>query len=148
MTGLAQRLDAEIGISRLSRSITISQSMVDQFAEVTFDRQFIHVDPERASETPFGGTIAHGFLLLALLSELLASLPDPISASVSINYGFERIRFITPVRTGSHIRGRFTLVDWQERRPGQFLVRYEVAIETEASEKPAATALWLIQLVA
>jgi len=128
----------------LSRWITVGQDRIDQFAEVTEDRQFIHVDPIAAKATGFGGTIAHGFLTLSLLSAMLedaqAQLDDVAS---SVNYGFDKIRFVTPVPAGADIRGNFSVVDVQTRGDGTVLVKYAVSVEIRGQERPALVAEWL-----
>lgn len=127
-----------------SRWITVGQDRIDQFAEVTEDRQFIHVDPIAAKATGFGGTIAHGFLTLSLLSAMLedaqAQLDDVAS---SVNYGFDKIRFVTPVSAGADIRGNFSIVDVQTRGDGTVLVKYAVSVEIRGQERPALVAEWL-----
>ncbi len=124
---------------------TVTQQMIDQFADATDDHQFIHVDPERAArETPYGGTIAHGFLLLSLLSAMTYETIPPLeSAKVAINYGFDEIRFKAPVKTGSRIRAAFVLAEANVRPSGWAEVKYDVTIEIENSKKPALTARWL-----
>ena len=148
MTTALEALRTELGRTYLSDWITVDQQMIDRFAEATGDHQFIHVDPVRAAQTPFGGTVAHGFLLLSLLPQLNDSLgrPKPQGAKMSVNYGFERVRFTTPVRSGSRVRSQSTLVSVEEKRPGQLQQMAEVTLELEGSEKPALTALWLGQL--
>lgn len=123
----------------------ITQAMIDTFAEATDDHQFIHVDPERAArEAPFGGTIAHGFLLLSLLSRLAFEAVPPLEgATVGINYGFDEVRFTAPVKTGSRIRGRFKLAHVNVRQSGWVEVNYDVTLEIEGSVRPALTARWL-----
>ncbi len=123
----------------------VTQEMIDHFAEATSDHQFIHVDPVRAkAETPFGGTIAHGFLTLSLLSAMAYEvLPAPTEAVMGINYGFDKIRFLTPVPAGARVRGSFRLVECGERKPGELLSRYEVAVEIEGVDSPALVADWL-----
>lgn len=135
------KLGSEIGVSPW---IVISQADIDAFADVTGDHQFIHVDPEMASRTPFGGTVAHGFLTLSLLSQMAASamhLPD--SLKMVVNYGFEKVRFIAPVRSGKRVRGRFTLAAMEEKRPGQWQFLHAVTVEIEGEDKPALTADWI-----
>ncbi|MEO6198458.1 MAG: MaoC family dehydratase [Sphingomicrobium sp.] len=135
------RIGEEIGISSW---LTVGQDRIDEFAEATEDRQFIHVDPEAAAQTPFGGTIAHGFLTLSLLSRMGAEamlLPD--SLKMAVNYGFDRVRFLAPVRAGARVRGRFTLDSVEEKAPGRVLMRHRVTVEIEGEEKPALTADWL-----
>ena len=135
----------EIGCSSWTR---ISQEMIDIFAELTNDNQFIHVDPERAkSETSYGGTIVHGFLCLSLASQMVRSaIPRIKDINISINYGFDKIRFVTPVPSGSDIRGRFKLMAVDERKPKEFVMRYEMKIEIRGGDRPAIFAEWLVQL--
>jgi len=131
----------EIGVSPW---IEISQDAIDRFAAVTGDRQFIHVDPEAARLTPFGGTVAHGFFTLSLLSQMAASvtyLPD--TAKMVVNYGLEKVRFIAPVRSGSRVRGRFVLVRIEEKKPGQWQFLHNVIVEIEGEERPALQADWI-----
>jgi len=125
--------------------IDVTQDMIDTFADATHDHQFIHVDPERArAETPFGGTIAHGFLSLSLLSALITSaMPRAAEAVMGINYGFDKVRFLAPVPAGCRIRGHFRLAECVERKPAEILSTYEVSVEIEGSEKPALAATWL-----
>ena len=125
--------------------LDVTQAMIDQFADATHDHQFIHVDPARAAaETPFGGTIAHGFLTLSLLSKLIVdAMPFAEETVMGINYGFEKVRFLAPVRAGSRIRGRFKLAECVERKPAELLSTYEVSVEIEGSDKPALAAIWL-----
>ena len=135
------KVGQEIGVSPW---ITISQADIDAFADVTGDHQFIHVDPEAAKATPFRGTIAHGFLTLSLLSQMAAGVmlrPDGIK--MAVNYGFERVRFIAPVRSGKRVRGRFTLVRMDEKNPGQYQFVHNVVVEIEGEDKPALIADWI-----
>ena len=131
----------EVGVSDWTE---LDQRKIDAFAELTFDPYFIHTDPARAkAETPFGGTIAHGFLTLSMLSVMAYDcLPDIEGRTMGMNYGFEKIRFISPVPSGSKIRGRFKISDVQ-RKPGQAVVRYAVTVEIEGKDKPALAAEWL-----
>ncbi|GIL01568.1 MAG: dehydratase [Alphaproteobacteria bacterium] len=142
---LGQLLSRVGELEAVSDWMVVSQEMIDGFADLTGDRQFIHVDPVRArAETPFGGTIAHGFLTLSLLSTLAAGcVPRPAEAVIGINYGFDRIRFLAPVPSGSRIRGRFRLVESGERKPRELLSRHEVTVEIEGIETPALAANWL-----
>ena len=125
--------------------IVVDQERINQFAEVTIDNQFIHIDPERAAQTPFGGTIAHGFLTLSLLSRFAETggmlVLDGIK--MGVNYGFEKVRFMNPVRAGKRVRGHFTLMDANEKVPGQWAFKYAVKVEIEDDEKPALVAEWL-----
>jgi len=137
----------EIGVSRW---IEVDQQRIDVFADVTEDPQFIHIDPERAkAETPFGGTIAHGFLSLSLLSPMAMDLGFSLEGiAMGINYGFEKVRFLQPVRSGSKVRGRFVLDNAVERQPGQWMLTYGVSVEIEGQDKPALIAQWLtLQIV-
>jgi len=120
----------------------ITQDRVNRFADVTEDHQFIHVDPERAKETQFGGPIAHGFLTLSMLSYFGAqgAAVGVEGAVVRINYGLNKVRFLTPVRVGSKIRARYKLLSAEEKRPGQVLLTQEVTIEIQGIEKPAMIA--------
>lgn len=131
----------EVGVSSW---LTIDQQRIDAFADATEDRQFIHVDPQLAARTPFGGTIAHGFLSLSMLSRMAAeAMLVPDTLRMAINYGLDRVRFITPVRSGHRVRGRFVLDTVDEKAPGQILVRHTVTVEIEGEERPALTAQWL-----
>ena len=135
------RIGQEIGVSQW---ITVDQGRIDAFAEATEDHQFIHVDPEAAAKTPFGGTVAHGFLSLSLLSRMaydVMLVPDTLK--MGVNYGFDRVRFLAPVKSGKRVRGRFVLEDASEKAPGQLLTRHAVTVEIEDEEKPALTAVCL-----
>ena len=148
MATALQTLTAEIGRVYVSDWALIDQPMIDRFAEVTGDHQFIHVDPERAAQTPFGGTIAHGFLLLSLLPRLQATMdrPRPQGVRMAVNYGFERVRFVAPVRSGSRVRARSALVSVEEKRAGQLQQLADVTLEVEGADKPALTAAWIGQI--
>lgn len=123
----------------------IDQERIDAFADVTEDHQHIHVDPERARVSPFGGTIAHGFLSLSLLSVMSFEAVPPLGgASHSVNYGFDRIRFLTPVASGSEIQGIFTLAAIEPRGNGDFLFRFSATIRARNAERPALHADWLV----
>jgi acyl dehydratase len=136
----------EIGVSPW---IEIDQSRIDVFADITEDDQFIHINPERAAaETPFGGTIAHGFLSLSMLSRMAMDIDFSLAGTVmGINYGFDKVRFLQPVRSGSKIRGRIVLDAAKERQPGQWMLTYGVTVEIEGGQKPALVAQWLTLLV-
>jgi acyl dehydratase len=141
LAALARRQGEEIGMSDW---IEITQAMIDAFAQTTGDHYFIHTDPARAAGTQFGGTIAHGFLTLSLLSRMAyAVVPRPAGASGSLNFGFDKVRFVSPVRTGKRIRGRFTLEEARLRSPREALTRYRVAVEIEGETRPALAADWL-----
>jgi len=128
---------------------SVKQEQIDLFAECTLDRQYIHIDPVKAKETQFGSTIAHGFLSLSMLSYFSASFAKIIEGTyMGINYGFDKIRFITPVKVDSRIRAHATLLDITEKNPGQFVTKTEVSIEIEGEEKPALVAIWIgVQMV-
>ena len=136
---------AKVGTSLgASPWIEIDQQSIDTFADVTDDHQFIHVDPERAAQTPFGGTIAHGFLTLSLLSRMAAdAMLRPEGIKMGVNYGFEKVRFLAPVRAGKRVRGRFQLIAFDEKRPGQYQFTHNVTVEIEREEKPALIADWI-----
>lgn len=124
--------------------ISIDQAMIDTFAALTNDRQFIHIDPDAASRTPFGATVAHGFLTLSLLSQMAyALLPAVPGRAMGVNYGFDRIRFITPVRSGARVRGTFRVSDMTARPPDGVMLRLAASIEIEGEARPALTADWL-----
>ena len=125
--------------------IVIEQGIIDQFADVTRDWQFIHIDPVRAKKTPFGGTIAHGLLTLSLVSAMsFTAVPAIAGARMVINYGFNSIRFISPVLSGSRVRGSFTLKQFVERQPRQWQSTLDVRVDIENVLKPALIAEWLI----
>jgi acyl dehydratase len=135
------KIGQEVGVSSW---ILVDQGRIDAFADATEDRQFIHVDPGAAAQTPFGGTIAHGFLSLSLLSRMgVEAMLLPDGLKMAINYGFDRVRFLAPVKAGKRVRGRFTLDSVEEKAPGQILMRHTVTVEIEGEDKPALTALWL-----
>jgi acyl dehydratase len=138
---IRSRIGTEVGVSGW---LAIDQTRIDAFADATEDRQFIHVDPEAAARTPFGGTVAHGFLSLSMLSRMAAeAMLIPDNVKMAVNYGLDRVRFIAPVRSGTRIRGRFTLDSIEEKAPGQLLMRHSVTVEIEGVDKPALTAQWL-----
>ena len=134
----------EVGVSSW---ILVDQKRIDEFADATEDRQFIHVDAEAAGQTPFGGTIAHGFLTLSLLSRMAAeTILVPDTTKMIVNYGLDRVRFLAPVRSGKRIRGRFTLDAVEEKAPEQILLRHSISVEIEGEDKPALSAVWLTLL--
>ena len=138
---IRSRIGEEVGVSSW---LTIDQARIDAFADSTEDHQFIHVDPQAAAAAGFGGTIAHGFLSLSLLSRMAAEamlIPDGVK--MALNYGFDRVRFLAPVRSGRRVRGRFTLDSIEEKAPGQYLMRHLVTVEIEGEDKPALAATWL-----
>lgn len=125
--------------------LEVSQGRINEFAEVTEDRQWIHIDPERAArESPFKETIAHGFLTLSLLSELMKRAVVVGSLRMGINYGLNRVRFVSPVPAGSRIRGRFTLSALEEIKGGA-QATWNVTVEREGGDKPCCTAEWLVR---
>ncbi|MDX1504651.1 MAG: MaoC family dehydratase [Spongiibacter sp.] len=128
----------------------VSQERVNQFADVTLDHQFIHTDEEKAKQTPFGGTIAHGFLTLSMLSHFSGQYGLVIDGTqMGINYGFEKVRFLAPVRVGKRIRARAKVLSIEETKPNQFRLSTEVTVDIEGEDKPALIAEWLgVQIVA
>src|SRR5688500_13489059 len=135
---IRSRIGSEVGVSGW---LTIDQARIDAFAEATEDRQFIHVDPEAAANTPFGATVAHGFLSLSMLSRMaVEAMLIPDNVKMAVNYGFDRVRFIAPVKSGQRIRGHFVLDSIDEKAPGQLLLRHTVTVEIEGVDKPALTA--------
>lgn len=123
---------------------TVTQEQINQFADCTLDHQFIHIDPEKASQTPFGGTIAHGFLSLSMLAHFAEQFSLVIDGVyMSVNYGFDSVRFIAPVKVNSRIRAHAKTLEVIEKKPGQFLSKTEVTVEIEGEEKPALKAIWI-----
>ncbi len=142
-------MQKRIGTETLSDWVEVTQGMIDKFADATGDHQFIHVDPARAAQTPFGGTIAHGFLTLSLMPLLSSKIPDAPKiegAKMGVNYGGNSVRFLTPVRSGSKVRGRFKLLSFDEKRPGQWQQTNSFAVEIEGQDKPALIAEWISQV--
>jgi acyl dehydratase len=144
---LSSLIGQEVGVSRW---IEIDQARIDAFAKITEDEQFIHVDPEAAKATPFGGTIAHGFLTLSLASAMSYDAVTPLEGVVmGVNYGFDKLRFLAPVPAGSKVRGRFKLLSADDKGGGRWLLKHELTVEIDGSEKPALIAEWLgMQMVA
>ena len=131
----------EVGVSRW---FVVDQPRIDAFAEITEDRQFIHIDPEAARATPFGGAIAHGFLTLSMLSALaMDALPAIEGRVMGVNYGFDKLRFLSPVPAGARVRGRFKLESVTPRSASEYLFRTIVTVEIEGAAKPAIIAEWL-----
>jgi acyl dehydratase len=131
----------EIGVSSWH---LIDQPRIGSYADVTEDHQFIHVDPERAKETAFGTTIAHGFLTMSMLSAMSYEvMPAIAGTTMGVNYGFDKLRFISPVRSGKRIRGRFVLAEARLRKPNELQSRTNVTVEIEGEDKPALIADWL-----
>ena len=145
----AEEMQALTGrVIGISEWVTIDQTMIGRFADATGDHQFIHVDPERAAQSPFGGTIAHGFLLLSLIPMLSdkADLPQLAGVKHGVNYGGNRCRFLTPVRSGKRVRAHIKLIDFAEKRVGQFQQTVEFTLEIEGEDKPALIAEWISQV--
>lgn len=130
----------EIGVSEW---FTITQDQIDRFADCTHDHQFIHVDPEAAADTPFGTTIAHGFLTLSLLSAMAYQMPSVEGALMGVNYGMNKMRFVSPVKVNARIRGRFVLAEVTEIRPGEMQSIMQVTVEIDGQDKPALVAEWI-----
>ena len=132
------------GEPRYSSWYELTQDRIDKFADVTEDWQFIHVDQEKAGATPFGGTIAHGFLSLSMLSAMSYETEAPIEgAAMGVNYGFNKIRFTSPVKAGGRVRGKFTTVAVEEKSPTNVLTTTKVEVEIEGEKRPALMAEWL-----
>lgn len=138
VTDLAQYVGKELGCSEW---LTIDQERINLFAEATGDFQFIHVDPVRAAQTPFGGTIAHGFLSLSLIPKLMEDLLVlPEGLKMVVNYGLDSVRFIQPVKVNSQVRLKVELNEALEKKPGQWLLKAVVTLEIKGEEKPAFVA--------
>jgi acyl dehydratase len=134
-------IGTEVGVSDW---LTVTQDMVSQFAALTRDPVEIHTNVELAKATPFGGTIAHGLLTLSLIGGFCTSAEVVMQGiTMGLNYGFDKVRFIAPVKTGSRVRGRFFLRAMEEKKPGQWVSTFDVTIEIEGEEKPALIAEWL-----
>jgi acyl dehydratase len=144
---LQSLIGTEVGVSRW---IEVDQARIDAFAKITEDEQFIHVDPEAARATPFGGTIAHGFLTLSLASAMSYDAVAPLEGVVmGVNYGFDKLRFLAPVPAGSKVRGRFKLLSAEDKGGGRWLLKHELTVEIDGADKPALIAEWLgMQVVA
>lgn len=143
-----QEIQAKLGeIIATSEWVEIDQERINKFADATGDHQFIHVNPEMAKMTPFGGTIAHGFLTLSMIPYLAANsdMPRPDGVKMGVNYGGNKTRFINPVRSGKRIRGIWTLLEMDEKRPGQWQQTVEITIEIEGEDKPALICEWITQ---
>ena len=134
----------ELGVSEWFR---IDQDRINAFADATLDHQFIHVDPEKAKATPFGTTIAHGYLTVSLLPYLQSTIDGfitPKGTKMGMNYGFDKLRFMAPVKVDQRIRARAKLLEVTEKKPGQWLLKLEYTVEIEGEEKPALVAEWLL----
>ncbi|WP_292076179.1 MULTISPECIES: MaoC family dehydratase [Brevundimonas] len=131
----------EVGVSKW---FDVTQARIDAFADCTEDHQFIHVDPEAAKATPFGGTIAHGFLTLSLASAMSYDAVAPLDGvGMGVNYGFDKLRFLAPVPAGSRIRGRFKLLSADDKGDGRWLLKHELTVEIDGADKPALIGEWL-----
>jgi acyl dehydratase len=127
---------------------TITQDQVNTFADATLDHQFIHIDEEKAKETPFGGTIAHGFLTLSMLVHLTENCSIvPENIVMGVNYGFDKVRFINPVRVGSEVRAKVTIADVTHKDGGQILIKQAISVEIKGQDKPALIGEWLLMYV-
>jgi len=136
IAALQQKIGSEVGASNWH---VVTQDKIDGFADVTGDHQFIHVDPERAKrETPFGGTIAHGYLMLSMLAPMgYEALPPIEGVAHRVNYGLDKVRFLTPVKPGSRVRAHYKLREVNARGEKEFLLKNEVTVEIEGGDKPA-----------
>lgn len=146
LTGTPDELLRHVGHEfEPSRWVQIDQSRIDTFADCTEDHQFIHVDQEKAAKTPLGCTIAHGFLVLSLLSPLCTeSTAVPDGAKMGLNYGFNKVRFLAPVRSGKRVRARVKLANIEASDGSRLLVNHAITVEIEGESKPALIAEWLI----
>ena len=127
-----------------SEWFAIDQDRINAFADVTIDHQFIHIDPDKAKLTPFGTTVAHGFLTLSLLTHLTSETSlMPEGTVMGVNYGFDKVRFIQPIKVGQQVRATVVPMTVLERGPGQYLIKSEVTVEIDGEDKPAVVAEWL-----
>lgn len=144
-----QELQAKAGETiGTSEWLLVDQEMIDKFADATGDHQFIHVNPDMAKMTPFGGTIAHGFLTLSLIPVLTekSDIRRPDGIKMALNYGGNRVRFLKPVRSGKRVRAHFKLLEMEEKKPNQWQQTVEITLEIEGEEKPGYVAEWISQL--
>ncbi len=141
---LQTRVGQNIGTSEW---VLVDQDMINKFADATGDHQFIHIDEEKAKLTPFGGTIAHGFLTLSLIPMLGAKTEAPKIEGIKmgVNYGGNKVRFLAPVRSGKRVRSHVKLLELEEKRPDQWQQTNEITVEIEGEEKPALIAEWITQ---
>ena len=138
---LSSLIGHEVGVSKW---FEIDQARINAFADTTEDWQFIHVDPQAAKQTPFGGTIAHGFLTLSLASAMSYEAVKPLDGVVmGVNYGFDKLRFLAPVPAGSRVRGRFKLLSAEDKGGARWLLKHELTVEIEGGDKAALIAEWL-----
>ncbi len=149
MTGITpQEMAGKVGETLGSSEwITVDQEMINKFADATGDHQFIHLDEEKAKLTPFGGTIAHGFLTLSLFPVMMAKsdVEKVAGVKMGVNYGGNKVRFLAPVKSGKKVRGHFKLLSLEEKRPGQWQQTLEFTVEIEGEDKPALMAEWISQ---
>jgi acyl dehydratase len=123
---------------------TVTQEQINQFADCTLDHQFIHVDPEKAAKSPFGCTIAHGFLSLSMLAHFAETCGIFIEGThMGVNYGCDKVRFLAPVKVNSDIRAHSKVMEIEEKKPGQFMIKTEFTIEIRGEDKPALVAEWI-----
>jgi acyl dehydratase len=142
---MKESIGADLGTAEW---VLIDQARINAFADCTLDQQFIHVDPVKAAKTPFGGTIAHGFLSLSLLSHFAESIGCGVENMVmGLNYGFDKVRFLAPVKVNSRVRAKSVLLDVSEKKPGQFLIKQQLSIEIEGEPTPALIAEWLTMAI-
>ncbi len=144
VASLPEYVGKELGASEW---FEIDQDRINAFADATLDHQFIHVDPEQAKNTPFGSTIAHGYLTLSLLPYLQSTIEgflQPKGMKMAMNYGFDKLRFMAPVKVGKRVRAVATLMEATEKREGQWLLKYAFNVEIEGEDKPALAAEWLL----
>jgi acyl dehydratase len=144
-----QELQAKVGETiGTSEWLIVDQEMIDKFADATGDHQFIHVNPDMAKMTPFGGTIAHGFPTLSLIPVLTekSDIQRPDGIKMALNYGGNRVRFLKPVRSGKKVRAHFKLLEMEEKRPNQWQQTVEITLEIEGEDKPGYVAEWISQL--
>lgn len=142
---VAAHIREEVGKTYTSGWLLVDQSMIDSFADTTRDWMFLHVDREKAAQTEFGGTIAHGFLLLSLFAPLRTETPRPAipGLRMGLNYGFDKVRFVNPVRSGRRVRAQFTIEALDEVSPGRLREAMNAVLEIEGEDKPAVVATWL-----
>jgi len=140
MRELESRIGQEVGVSPW---VEVTQQRIDLFAKAIDDPQWIHVDVERAKDSPFGGTIAHGFLTLSLLSKFIESTFSFADRKMGVNYGLNRVRFTAPLPSGSRVRARFKLLKYEKIDGNGVQVTWDVTVEREGSDKPVLVAEWL-----
>ena len=128
--------------------IEVTQDRINTFADCTEDHQFIHVDEEKAAQTPFGGTIAHGFLTLSLLSKMIeGNGVAPENTVMGLNYGFDKVRFLAPVKSGKRVRAHIEITGVEPKSGGRFLITQSISVEIEGEETPALVAEWLSMVI-